>query len=282
MTAVIEMLAAVRALGGEVKLVNPGRLKVVAPAPLPQELIEQLRAAKSDLLTLLASLEPQNEPGDTSTDTEEERAAIVEYDGGAPRAWAQGFARLDPDMPPADVPARRWQRFIDDCGRFIDSGWAERATSLGWGPVDLFGCDRERPIARLERAGLLWLLNGRKLVALTADTATIETLKGTHQTYRRGSQAQDDVALAWELSPLDGGKDTTDDTDGLIGKACAYCGRGVLQGDALVDAAVDGVMFRAHRGCLDREFESWRNRDRHDGDPVRHHDDHDDSAGTET
>jgi hypothetical protein len=48
--AATDMLAAVRALGGEVKLANPGRLKVVATAPLPQELIEQLRAAKSDLL----------------------------------------------------------------------------------------------------------------------------------------------------------------------------------------------------------------------------------------
>ena len=102
--AATDTLAAVRALGGEVKLANPGRLKVVAPAPLPQELIEQLRAAKSDLLTLLVSPAPQTGPGDAWTDTEEERAAIVEYDAGAPRAWAEGFARLDPNKPPADVP----------------------------------------------------------------------------------------------------------------------------------------------------------------------------------
>ena len=65
MTAAIDMLAAVRALGGEVKLANSGRLKVVAPAPLPNELIEQLRAAKPDLLTLLSSPEPQTEPRDS-------------------------------------------------------------------------------------------------------------------------------------------------------------------------------------------------------------------------
>ena len=29
-------------------------------------------------------------------EAEAERAAIVEYDGGLPRAWAEGFARLDP------------------------------------------------------------------------------------------------------------------------------------------------------------------------------------------
>jgi hypothetical protein len=32
----------------------------------------------------------------------EERAAVIEYDGGAPQAWAEALARLDPDKPPAD------------------------------------------------------------------------------------------------------------------------------------------------------------------------------------
>jgi hypothetical protein len=126
MTAPIDTLAAVRALGGEVKLANSGRLKVIAPAPLPKWLIEQLRAAKPDLLTVLSSAEPQTEPRDSWTDAEEERAAIVEYDTGAPRAWAEGFARLDPNNAPADVPSRRWLLFIDDCGRFLDGGWARQ------------------------------------------------------------------------------------------------------------------------------------------------------------
>jgi hypothetical protein len=39
------------------------------------------------------------------------------YDGGAPQAWAEALARLDPDKPPGDVPARRWLCFIDDRGR---------------------------------------------------------------------------------------------------------------------------------------------------------------------
>jgi len=47
---------------------------------------------------------------DTWTDAEEERAAIAEYDGGAPRAWAEALARLDPNKPPGDVPPRRWLR----------------------------------------------------------------------------------------------------------------------------------------------------------------------------
>ena len=86
-------------------------------------------------------------PVDTWGDTQDERAAIVEYDGGAPRAWAEALARLDPNGPPSDVQPQRWLRFIEDCGSFLDGGWADKAAAFGWGPLDLFGCDRERPFA---------------------------------------------------------------------------------------------------------------------------------------
>jgi hypothetical protein len=99
------------------------------------------------------------------------RAAIVEYNDGAERAWAEALARLNPAEAPCDIPSRRWSRLIDDCGRFIDDGWATIAERLGWGPFELFGCDRIKPFSRVSRAGLLWLLNGRQLLALGADAA---------------------------------------------------------------------------------------------------------------
>jgi hypothetical protein len=132
------------------------------------------------------------------TDAEEERVAIVEYDGGAPRAWAEALTRLDPARPPCDMPFIRWLRFIDDCGRFLDDGWAACAEGLGWGPLDLFGCDRTKPFARINRAGLLWLLNGRRLLALAADTAAIATASGGYLTFRRRFREPGGV-LAWEL-----------------------------------------------------------------------------------
>jgi hypothetical protein len=131
------------------------------------------------------------------TDAQEERAAIIEHDAGAPRDWPELVARLDPAVPPGDVPPRRWVQFIDDCGRFLDAGWAERAAALGWHLLDLFGCDRERPLARIDHAGLLWLLDGRKLIALTATTATIEARTGSRQTYYRASVAPGRVVLPW-------------------------------------------------------------------------------------
>jgi hypothetical protein len=130
-------------------------------------------------------------------EADKDRAAIVEHDGAIPRAWAEGFARLNPDRPPGDVPLRRWQRFVDDVGLFLDR-WAAYAAALGWGPHDLFGADRDTPFARIDQAGLLWLLNGAKLVALTENTATIETRTSVRQTYRRRPYEPGQV-LAWEV-----------------------------------------------------------------------------------
>ena len=130
-------------------------------------------------------------------EAEAERAAIVEHDGRIPRGWAEGFARLDPDRPPGDVPLRRWQRFVDDVGLFLDC-WAAYAEALGWEAFDLFGCDRDRPFARIDQSGLLWLLNGGKLVALSEDAAGIETRTGERHAYRRKPN-QLGTVLAWEL-----------------------------------------------------------------------------------
>jgi hypothetical protein len=134
------------------------------------------------------------------SDVQEERAAIVEYDGGVPRPWAEALARLDPNKPPADVPAKRWLRFIDDCGRFLDGRWPAEAADFGWGPLDLFGCDRERPYGRVDRLGLLWLVNGGAIVELHRDRAVLKSASGAPQTYRRRPVEVGRVVLAWELA----------------------------------------------------------------------------------
>jgi hypothetical protein len=132
-------------------------------------------------------------------DDHDERAAIVEHDGGIPRAWAEGFARLHPDRPPAGVPLRRWQQFVDDVGDFLDSPFQAVAAALGWGPHDLFGCDRDRPFARIDQSGLLWLLNGDRLVMLTENGATIEMRTGKR--HRWGCKpVEPGRVLAWELA----------------------------------------------------------------------------------
>ena len=116
------------------------------------------------------------------------------------RAWAEALARLDPNNPPHDVPLDRWQRFIEDCESFRRLGWANLAEAFGWEPLELFGCDRERPLARYDHMGLLWFIQGRRLVALRADSATIDTLTGSLQTYPRMPLGSNRIVLAWELA----------------------------------------------------------------------------------
>jgi hypothetical protein len=73
------------------------------------------------------------------------------------------------------------------------------AAALGWGPLDLFGCDRDRPFARIDHAGILWLLNGDRLAELDRHRAVIERRTGAFQTFRRGPITVGEVVLAWEL-----------------------------------------------------------------------------------
>ena len=113
------------------------------------------------------------------------------------KVWHCGVQRLDIDRPLKGVPLGRWQTFVTDAARFLAGPFAERASALGWTALDLFGCDDSRPLSRLDQAGLIWLLNGERLVALTAETAVIQTGTGTRHTYRRSRQPR--RVLAWEL-----------------------------------------------------------------------------------
>ena len=216
-----EALKAARAAGIQLAIKDED-LVLEAPAPPSPVVIDLLRRHKTELVALMRPTtigctpkSPMVAPGTPVTvqkqhfqlegetaapwgEEEEERAAIAEHDGGAPPAWAEALGRLDPVCPPCDIPPMRWLRLIDDCARFIDDGWAARAEALGWGPLDLFGCNRDKPFARISQAGLLWLLEGRKLLALTADTAAIATQSGGKLTFYR-RQLETGGVLAWEL-----------------------------------------------------------------------------------
>ena len=149
---------------------------------------------------------PSGRSGGWSDDCDE-RAA---FEDGAPQAWAEALARLDPAHPPRDVPRQRWRQFIDDCGRFLDSGWAQRAIWLGWAPINLFGCDWERPYAKVDQAGLLWLIEGRSLIALSHDIAVIVSpTEGGQRHYRRRAGTPRQDVMAWELADEEGAMSTT-------------------------------------------------------------------------
>jgi hypothetical protein len=183
-----ELLDTIRAAGGEVQLIGTDRLQLVAPKALPDELVQRVRGNKLQLLEALGGSPPRlvAEFHDTPPDPdEEERAAIIEHDGGAPRAWADAFARLHPDRPPPDVSYRQWRQFVDDCGLFIDR-WAVKSGALGWIPEHLFGWEtcRPFPLAAMH-IGLGWRIDGGTVVVLTENAAVVVQANGQRFTLER-------------------------------------------------------------------------------------------------
>jgi hypothetical protein len=53
---------------------------------------------------------------------------------------------------------------VDDAGHFLDT-WAAEPAACGWGPLEVFGCDRNRPWQRLDKMGLAWFIGGGRIVA---------------------------------------------------------------------------------------------------------------------
>ena len=93
---------------------------------------------------------------------------------------------------PDHVPTDHWQQAVEDGRRFL-AQWGEQAEALGWTARDLFGLapvpDQPRPsyrrLSRYDETGLIWLLRGRPVLALTEGTAAIASPTGTVTVYRR-------------------------------------------------------------------------------------------------
>ena len=119
-----------------------------------------------------------------------------------PAAWLEGVARLATMTPPRTYPAHAWQQLITDAARFLED-WAQQAVALGWPGWELLGCHRRAPWGRIQGMGLVLLLQGDEIAALTATEAVIRTRTGARQTYRR--KLADPLhpaerCLVWELS----------------------------------------------------------------------------------
>jgi hypothetical protein len=131
--------------------------------------------------------------------TTQERSA---REPAMPREWVEGVARLEQDRPPADVPRHRWRQFVEDCRAFLRSeALVHRAAQLGWDAVALFSCCRNSPLSYLGEAGLLWHVNGGRIVELHRDWAVIERPVNRSQTFSRREIDQQKITLPWHLRP---------------------------------------------------------------------------------
>jgi len=89
----------------------------------------------------------------------------------------------------------RWHRAVADGERFL-AEWAEQARQLGWTARDLFSLHEPpesphpsyRRLSRYDATGLIWLLEGREVIALTADTAAIRWPSGSVTIYHKNNK----------------------------------------------------------------------------------------------
>jgi hypothetical protein len=107
--------------------------------------------------------------------------------------YAEALDWLDARCPDY-IFAERWRQCLIDAQRFL-AAWGDKAMALGWTDDDLFGL-HEPPakphstysrLSRYDALGLLWLLRGRRVVAISATTAAIENISGTVLTYRKAT-----------------------------------------------------------------------------------------------
>jgi hypothetical protein len=133
-----------------------------------------------------------------------QHAGPVSAPEGTPTEWIEGVALLRDALAPRGYPQHAWQQLILDSERFLER-WGAQAASLGWRGWELFGCHRRAPWGRIQGMGLILLLRGDEIAALTDSEAVIRTQTRAHQTYRRKPADPLHPAercLVWELQDV--------------------------------------------------------------------------------
>ena len=93
---------------------------------------------------------------------------------------------------PVHIEPDRWRQEVED-GRLFLAIWGVQAQALGWTARHLFGLHTPpsepapsyRRLSRYDETGLIWLLEGREVIALTSDTAAIRWPSGSITVYRK-------------------------------------------------------------------------------------------------
>ncbi len=112
--------------------------------------------------------------------------------------WVQGLADLLAMPSHPDWPEPGWKILQEDALVFL-TNWAAQARRLDWDALDLFGVHADAPHARLDGMGLVPLLSGRPVVALTEDSAAISAASGGTLMFRRHRSSPPGRCLIWEL-----------------------------------------------------------------------------------
>jgi hypothetical protein len=102
----------------------------------------------------------------------------------SPSPYQSEFDALERRCPELIEP-ERWKQAVEDGRQFLTT-WGNQVQALGWTVRELFGLHTPpgRPpasyqrLARYDETGLIWLLRGRPVIALTETTAAIQAATG--------------------------------------------------------------------------------------------------------
>ncbi len=175
MSAVAEVLELARRHGVLVEA-RGDELRLRAASAPPRDVVDALREHKPEIMAALAAM---------SFET--------------PQEWLEGVSRLLGMSNPKTVAGDSWAVFMESCHAFMEGPWPGKAASMGWDAYDLFGCHNLKPVERVDRMGLLWILSGGRVAALTSESAVIEMPSGSRLTYRVKHTREPGDVLAWEL-----------------------------------------------------------------------------------
>lgn len=112
-----QIIERIRSHGANV-LLDGDRLEIVNRAKLPAGAADFIR---QNAKAIAAHLGRESEF--------EERAAIIEYEGGLTRAVAEYLARLLQSNPPAEVSEADWSWFVGQAAKIVDASVPRRAAA---------------------------------------------------------------------------------------------------------------------------------------------------------
>ena len=108
----------------------------------------------------------------------------MEIEGSVLAEWHAILAGLKRRGPADWLSHEQWRGLLSDAENFL-TRWGSAAHLLGWTSLDLFGVHPIAPAARFDVMGLIPILNGAEVLALTSQTATMRRASSAVQTYRR-------------------------------------------------------------------------------------------------
>jgi hypothetical protein len=111
--------------------------------------------------------------------------------GDCEKPFAHDFTAIERRCPEY-IDQGPWQRAVEDGRRFL-AQWGYQASALGWTGEELFGLHTPpasphpsyNRLSRYDCTGLVWMLNGNPVVALTTGTACIQHKSGSITIYRK-------------------------------------------------------------------------------------------------